>query len=118
MLFLPFDFPRPRAADILRRWTESRPSRALSDVCTRRNAAIAFVTCSALLLGIGIVSGADEIPSCPLTASILSYPRYGRKGLVDRYEYRCGQPDRTCTLREYTAQGPVLVCSPFSVAAK
>lgn len=77
--------------------------------------ALAVVGAVVIAMGIGvIVKAEDDMPTCPVDSVILAYPRYTRKGLVASHAYRCGQPDRTCRLRGYTAQGPVHDCSPFA----
>jgi hypothetical protein len=72
-------------------------------------AVLSFIVLSAAV----VVSAEDDLPTCPGDTVILAYPRYTNKGLIADHAYRCGNPSGGCTLREYTAKGPVYTCSPF-----
>lgn len=100
-----------------RRWTVYVPSRARQVIAAKRGV-ICLAAIAGVGLGGGLASGAFAgMPTCPTELAILGYPHYSRKGLIEKYVYRCGKPDRTCRVREYTAQGPVHVCSPFALSS-
>ncbi len=94
----------------------ARLPRPLKEWLTPRSLPALIAALFVLVFSMGIMVNAQEdLPNCSGESVILSYPHYSRKGLIEKYTYRCGRPDRTCSLREYSAKGPVHVCSPFGL---
>lgn len=102
------------------------PSDGSSPTIRQRLSAVKRGPAALMIAGIVILASTgayavyaeDDMPTCHADAAILAYPRYSNKGLIEKYTYRCGEPDRSCRLREHGAKGPVYDCSPFALGGK
>lgn len=91
---------------------------AIEQIRASRVLKLLLIGAVVVLAGLAVVLPlhlAAAVPECTEHESMLVYPRYGSRGMVEGYTYRCGQPHRSCQIRDMSAQRPFYDCSPFMI---
>jgi hypothetical protein len=68
------------------------------------------------VISVGLIAAnmvAAQAAFCGADESLLVYPTYSSKGIVAGQTETCGQPHRSCKIRDMNAANPIYDCSPF-----